>query len=519
MGCNNINTMGEVRKFEYAGATYQLTPGVANYWAAIRTYHIYNKDSDDIISDKEIEKYAPPGLKDTLLDTLAHAAAIFGKLEKIPTLQLPYEKYRDDMSDRVAERLKLVKPLDIKATSTAKDDPRDDEDHSIVSASKIAERTAKAWGVYEYNLNFSIEKSVRMLLPVGMEGLVVSDILNTEVSQDRRILFIDDKGGVVKEIFHYNDSFRFDSLTVSPNALIAGNAFVDERRGDFEIASAILDKHHPDITLGNLGSFLASSFVMEIAALQREDVIQDVAVCRAVDCAVREGYQRLFPTLLEQFWGEPIGWWNGIGDLLMWELGSLFVSGKENQGYGIGQIISGLAMEAAADKELLRDYRPHLSESDFKDFDSTLRAIMDPKKVVFVKALTLDYTTKKAERGLFSPPVNLTMPIDRACPTTNRKTAREVVLLFGALRFMAFPESAREADKTFVYDYPGIMDISHFSYLGEITGFPLKLDGVVVGKISDEVFFNSREQVESYGDPDIKIGDNIPAIRLRMYCY
>lgn len=232
----------------------------------------------------------------------------------------------------------------------------------------------------------------------------------------------------------------------------------------------------------------------------------------------------------------------GVLSWLVWRGGSHWGASMKSQGYGPGQIILGLALKAAQEPGLLDHYSPHLTPEDFVSNRLALRAILDPQKVVFVKALTFDYALTKLKSSLYQEKPQVTWPLDAGCPLEDRKEARQIALLVHAHFLIMFPEISQNPlalphspiseilleegglagfdivgfNQFFQIDIPRIL--ATWMWFGDMSDFPLLAEGLHLEMIPTP-YYLSEDETLFFRDEEKPTSKEIMANGLYLNCW
>jgi hypothetical protein len=217
--------------------------------------------------------------------------------------------------------------------------------------------------------------------------------------------------------------------------------------GEIDTAAGILARAHPDsLRENNVRVFLRDDLVTQLLEMTSEDPWQDRAACIKVGCSQLERLESVYQDYSDkvgvELWGKrrDLPWW------AWWLASRTYKYNLEKQALGPAQVIVGLANRAANQREILRRYRPFLSQGDFSTPDDVIRTVLDPRKSIFAKAMVFDYVITELERTLFSDP-NFREPATFAPFISDLRTAREYSLMYLASILAMFPEFDFISDK------------------------------------------------------------------------
>ena len=282
-------------------------------------------------------------------------------------------------------------------------------------------------------------------LPSDLRGKTISLGLlpgrrRAPTSQMQQIL------SIFSALFHNNQAsarftFSFSDLPGQSDydldAIQPAYSYVKHFSADLDAAASLIKQHHPELHLANLRVLLRDDLLIEQSVLDEVDLWQDAGACAAVGCPQAESFAQhsaRYP-IEYHLWGQsieyPLWLWRPVSLTKKYDL--------MRQGIGPSQIIIGLAEKAGGDRELVRDYQPHLSSSDFAGTDAIVRAALDPQKAIYLRALSLDFVLSQIENTTFSDSF-IRHPADHPPYISNPETAREYGLLNLAYQMLVYPE-------------------------------------------------------------------------------
>ncbi len=506
--------MSSIQYFQVGDTRFDLSenPIAAYYGRELESrYGQFNANADDTLTVSEIIRGAEQDeatQRRLSVQLMAYALMVDGaSSEDVPVYQLPYELYHPLFSESMQKRIYDSHSLvDLQAVSTFKGDrrfflttedalPLIDPAEKLRSIEQMHEYSAKyaaAWGVDESDYKAVVPSAfVYTKGPDIFDSPQLLPIMPYQIVQ-----FVDGEGNVKAEKYYY-DHDRFEnsyavSRVYSPEALRHAIAFVEHYRDDILRAAAIMHRHHPDIQEANLAALLAKFFIQEIVHLQGEDPLQDIGACVSSDCSAKDG-------LLEQF---DIKYTGGRGSSFIWGAAS-FVGGffgpysKENQGYGPGQTILGLVMEAAEDETLLADYEPYLKKEDFKkrgrvNKKRALASSLDLEKLIYTKAMTIDYTLGKIKEGLVDS-ADVSFAVDGPCPLSDTRLARELFLISTVPQYVTFPEDSQSYYA--VSRQESLLYLRELQWMSGIAGFPTNFPGI---EFTEDMSWEILTPIEQY---------------------
>ncbi len=249
-----------------------------------------------------------------------------------------------------------------------------------------------------------------------------------EVWARRVIHMTDGKSGVAR--YDCNRPMRF-----GPGQIIGiARAFLQKYKAEIDAAVGILAKNHPKLHRENIALFFEHLILNEFMFFNDLDLGQDIAAGKYAEIPesqldrIEENSPNTVYTIVPGLPGGSLAWR---------AYGWLRDAPPGIQGFGPLQIIPSVAESAGRNKPLLAAYSPIVSAADFRDEKAVIRAILDPKKMFAVKAMTWDLQLRELEKT--NPGL---VPSIRASPyIANKDTARELVLLVGATELVQFPEN------------------------------------------------------------------------------
>ena len=269
----------------------------------------------------------------------------------------------------------------------------------------------------------------------------------------------------ITNLMDYSESIHAISASLSYAPAIA---YLLQYRDTFEKASAILALSHPKIHPDNLKLMLATHFVHELVAIDYLDAWQDVSLCNKLDCGMKNKFVEKFPEL------------NSAAALKLWEFTTKMSGNMLQQGFGPGQTILGLALEAASYKSVAKRYTEFLSEEELTTEEGAQRAILDPQKAIYYRALVYDFLLTLLEQSLFYSP-QVTAPSDRYPFPAEYNTARELALIEVVQQLSVYPENHLKIIETMVHGSSSIY-LAELFFVGEMLEMAPHLPGLELFK-------------------------------------
>ena len=216
--------------------------------------------------------------------------------------------------------------------------------------------------------------------------------------------------------------------------------FVRHFSKTFEQASKILASGHPDIKYNNARGAITHRVFQELMMRDAKDLWQDWAAAYYSNSPTLEEYEELKKHT-------PVGIVHGniLIDhfYFVWRIASAtYRYNLDRQAFGPAQIIVGLARAAGQNKHLVKRYNPHLTAADFANSKAIVKATLDAKKAIFLRAMTLDYILTRLKQTAFRDP-EMTYPANQPPFIADAKVAREYGLLYLASLLSTFPEFDR----------------------------------------------------------------------------
>lgn len=500
--------MGAIQSIEFEGNRYQLSAGdPVSEWILKRAGR-FNQDGDGILSEKEIKEglLSHPLIADEWEQCLGESTApALQKIRKFLNSTKPLRQDQVYLSARqfhrfskqaLGEILKQAPSLDLNSESAGSE--KGVRDQMRFFCQNFSPRLGRfsfyhyQWcqdlfhgstGIYPrytkvYVPEIPDQEEYTEWLPIipwiwSPEAPFVSG------GEDNPLLtavMLDDQGKEIERRKFYlkagSDNFNGDifdyAISVQSGYMnpfySAGIAFVKKYQADFDQAAAILAAHHTEIHPDNLRIMLYKHFVRELIALSIIDAWQDVSACADVGCSMEQSFRRGFPEF-----DNSVSRWS-------WKLATIRYQNRQKQGYGPGQTILGLALEAAADSRIALRYSGILSEAELTDEDEALKALLDPKKAITYRALIYDFLLTRLEETLFKDS-RVAFPSDQY-PYLVQSTSREMALIEAAQRLSIQPERDKNMTDQLIFGAT-LSYWTEFFEVGAMLGVKSNLPGVV----------------------------------------
>lgn len=221
----------------------------------------------------------------------------------------------------------------------------------------------------------------------------------------------------------------------------------------------VIAQQHPELKSSNIRLLLYSILILEATELRPHDIWQDVSACNweedgigvcnfadqietvvfetphkiYKDNALKKGIKKYIfnspPSLLHQW---------------AWRIASSREeTHRKKQGFGLGQIILGLALKAANDPEAFEPFvrAGLLAPEQFASEKAVLNTILNPETFIYAKGLTLNYAITYLKRTRLKES-EAAFPSDSGSFITDDVTARELTLLASAEIMIRFPDES-----------------------------------------------------------------------------
>lgn len=299
-----------------------------------------------------------------------------------------------------------------------------------------------------------------------------------------------------REIQNVFDYSLWPTTFNTTNAYRPCLSYVEKYDTDFDEAAKLLHASHPELHLDNVRIWIRQHFIHELRNLDSIDVWQDISACHEIGCEYEDKFKATFPDMAES---------NSL--YVAWKMASTLRNNRANQGYGPGQIILEQAMEAASDDDIAMKYAAHIPRKAFKDQDAMLKAILDPKRSIFVKAMIYDFILARMKETVFrSKEVRFSSDVYPFIGSD--ATSREMALINGAQILSMYPERAHKL-RSYTYSGPDLQMFGNFCAFSKMLGIEPCLPGVVCEERGiEELSYTSKDLGK--GEMDGKIKAHMP---------
>lgn len=300
----------------------------------------------------------------------------------------------------------------------------------------------------------------------------------------------------IHNLMEYSESIPAISV---PQNYATAIGYLIENRSSLDAAVSILSASHPEIHPDNLLLMVATHFVHEFMAIDYLDIWQDLSACESVDCEMRDKIAAAFPELHSA----PAG--------MLWSFATFFSRNKRNQGYGPGQTILGLALESASYGPIADRYGAVLSESELKTEEGALKALLDPKKAIYYRALIYDYLLTRLKTSVFYSP-QVRAPSDQYPFPADDNAARQMALIDAVQHLSVYPEDYHNIATSFSHGLSSLYWAEYY-LVGEVLNVKPHLSGLqmVKEKYLDVDCINLGQ-----GDPSPQLLDRMFPIEIRF---
>ncbi len=181
----------------------------------------------------------------------------------------------------------------------------------------------------------------------------------------------------------------------TPDNFSAIKAFLDVYQEHVSQAARMIKCNHPRLNENLVRLFLIRNIVREMVWYDQIDVLQDLAASASVYACRANNYSDVFsggprewlaPSLLGQWY------WHNLSKEKI---------AIDYQGFGPGQIIPNLVLEAIKDTQLSRLYWCYLPLNDYlyEGVDAVIHDIFDENMLFYLKGLTFDLQLKNVKNS------------------------------------------------------------------------------------------------------------------------